>query len=275
MNLYKLRAAAGARADAELRRTSAWATKLIADRVGDRIGMWFGAGYPRSGTTLLCHLMAGYLDLPFVRHYRLPVAMPCVIHSHWRPVPPPSRSIYIVRDGRDVMVSRYFYEVRKLESARNPRSRRLRKERFTYLYGESADLTDARLNLAKFIDAEMRRPILTGVNWSTHVQHWLDAQSDRIAVVRYEDLVADAVDTLGPVFEQLTGEQSDREYLRATAQRFDFLHQAKRSQSEFRRAAYMRKGTVGDWRNYFTPEASEIFRAFAGAMLDRLGYDKV
>lgn len=232
--------------------------------------MWYGAGYPKSGTTWLCNLMSSYLDVPFVRNYRLPVLMPCVVHSHWLPSVRMPRTIYIVRDGRDVLVSRYFFEVRAVREPRNPRGGRLRRERFARLYGSAVDLDDIAANLPRFVEDEMTAPQLTGVNWPTHVTRWLDIASERVAVVRYEQLRADVPGTLAPAFEQLTGAPADREYLQLAAERFDFAGQARRSDP--RAGAFMRKGSVGDWRNHFTPEAAEIFRQHAGDVLARLGY---
>ncbi|MBK8050880.1 MAG: sulfotransferase domain-containing protein [Anaerolineales bacterium] len=37
---------------------------------------------------------------------------------------------------------------------------------------------------------------------------------------------------------------------------------------------HYRKGVVGDWRNYFTPQVTAAFRARYGALLIQLGYEK-
>lgn len=262
------RAIGNARIDAQLRRVAARTTKTIADRFGERIGIWYGAGYPRSGTTWLCQLMSSYLDIPFVRRYRLPVLMPCVVHSHWLPgrrLPP---TIYVVRDGRDVLVSRYFFEARAVVAPRNPRGGRMRRERFDRLYGPSVDLHDVRGNLARFVEDELTDPQLTGVNWAQHVARWL--ARPEAAIVRYEQLRADTVEALAPAFEQLTGQPADRDLLRLAAERFDFARQQPLAAADG--GLLLRSGAVGDWRRYFTAEATEIFARHAGAQLRELGY---
>lgn len=261
----------GPRVDAQLRRMSARVTKSIADRAGARLGMWYGAGYPKSGTTWLCNLMSSYLDIPFVRSYRLPVLMPCVVHSHWLPgerLPP---TIYIVRDGRDVLVSRYFFDARAVRAPRNPRGGRMRRARFDRLYGPHVDLDDIAANLPKFIEDEMTAPQLTGVNWTEHVRRWLARPSDQVAVVRYEQLRADVGDALAPAFAQLTGQPVDRDYLRLAADRFDFRTQARRNDARGD-TTLMRAGAVGDWRQHFTAEARETFDRYAGDLIAELGY---
>lgn len=249
-------------------------TKVLAELVGARVGMWFGAGYPRSGTTWLCHLMSGYLDIPFVRRYRLPVLMPCVVHSHWLPSARTPRTLYVVRDGRDVVVSRYFYEARAVVDPQNSRGGRLRRERFHRLYGPDVDLDDVTGNLPRFIEDEMRAPQLTGVSWPDHVRRWLDRPQDQVAVVRYESLAEDAVATLAPAFEQLTGVPVDRDYLCLTAERFAFGRQAARVRQgdQGDSAGFLRRGVVGDWRRHFSAEASEVFQQYAGDLLAELDY---
>jgi hypothetical protein len=261
----------GPRLDAQLRRASARATKTIADRAGMRLGMWYGAGYPKSGTTWLCNLMSSYLDVPFVRNYRLPVLMPCVVHSHWLPSHRVPRTIYIVRDGRDVLVSRYFYEARAVRAPRNPRGGRLRLERFNRLYGPQVDLDDISANLPKFIADEMTAPQLTGANWPEHVRRWLAVPGERVAVVRYELLHADVCAGLGPAFEQLTGQPTDRDYLGLAAARFEFAAQARRNHLRAD-TTLMRAGAVGGWRDHFTDEARAIFDRHAGDLLRELDY---
>jgi hypothetical protein len=242
----------------------------LAERYGVRLGMWFGAGYPRSGTTYLCQLMSSCLDLPLVREYRLPVLMPCVVHSHWLPGRASVPTVYVVRDGRDVVVSRYFYEVNSVTRARNPRGAADRRRRFERLYGRDANLSDAAANLPAFIEAEMTKPQLTGVSWPEHVRRWLAVPGDHVAVVRYEDLVADTAATLGSALDKVAGGTIDRDYVRLAGERFDAEWQRRREAASHAETAP--EQTPSGWRHYFTPEATDVFDRFAGDELRRLGY---
>jgi hypothetical protein len=37
---------------------------------------------------------------------------------------------------------------------------------------------------------------------------------------------------------------------------------------------FMRKGQIGDWKNYFSEENLRLFEAKYGFLMDRLGYER-
>jgi hypothetical protein len=51
----------------------------------------------------------------------MPLACQCVIQNHWLYHPGLRRVFYLYRDGRDVVVSHYFFLLRRIQ--RNPRGR--------------------------------------------------------------------------------------------------------------------------------------------------------
>lgn len=255
----------------QLRRVSARTTKEIVLRRGGSLGMYLGCGYPKSGTVWLCQLMAAHMGLPYPREYQLPVMMPAVIHTHWtydRRFPP---TAYIMRDGRDLMVSLYFYSVRAMGMAKSPsRVKRLR-ELFTHLYGPNADVDDIRGNLPKFIEHEMTSPRAThGTSWPEHVGDWVGR--DNVVVTSYEALLRDTPGELHRVVSELTSQEQDPVLAQLAAQRFEFKRASGRSSGTEDRSSFLRKGVSGDWTNNFTQEAGEVFDAFAGNALVKHGY---
>lgn len=54
---------------------------------------------------------------------------------------------------------------------------------------------------------------------------------------------------------------------------FSFAKQAGRKPSKEDKSSFLRKGTTGDWRNYFTPEAAEVFDHYCGDALIAAGYE--
>lgn len=258
-------------ADEQLRRVAAKATHEIVLRRGDDLGVWVGCGYPKSGTVWLCQLMSAYLDKPYPREYQSPIMMPAVIHAHWpwdQRLPP---TVYVIRDGRDVMVSLYFHQVRMFSNRTNPRRTRALRERFRRLYGIGFDPCDIRANLPNFIDFEMsERDTLRGWNWAEHVRNWADR--DRVAQVRYEALLADTESELHRAMVQLDAPRQDRQLARLAADRYDFALSSGRTDNAEDRSSFLRKGVAGDWRQHFTKEAAEVFDSHAGDVLEDCGY---
>ncbi|MBA2767690.1 MAG: sulfotransferase domain-containing protein [Sporichthyaceae bacterium] len=263
---------AGRLVDEQLRRVSARATKSVARHYGRRLGMWQGCGYPKSGTVWLCQLLGSYLELPYPRRYRMPIAMASVIHTHWLPFPQLPPTMYIVRDGRDVMLSLYHYESRLASSTRNPSAARTRTERFRRVLGPRADLRDVSANLPRFIESQLESPSWVEAAWPQHVQAWLDVPRGMVAIVRYEDLRHDVGAALGPPLARLLGEPVDEQALQIAATRFGFARQQDRTKRPAEERAFLRQGEPGEWKTYFTAEACTIFDQAAAPVLDQLGY---
>lgn len=260
------------RVEEQLRRAAAHTTRSVLLRRGSSLGMYMGCGYPKSGTVWLCQLLAAHLALPYPREYQLPIMMPAVIHSHWAYDSRFPSTAYIVRDGRDLMVSFYFYSVRALSMNKSPRRIRHIHNLFTHLYGPNYNVDDVAANLPTFIEHEMTSPRVThGFPWPLHIEDWADR--DNVTYTSYEALLSDTPNELHRVVSQLTGDEPDRLRSELAAQRFDFNRTSGRSSGHEDRTSFLRKGVSGDWRNHFTQEAGEVFDSFAGEALVHHGYE--
>ena len=102
------------RLEQQLARVSERANRGIAQRWGARFPFYYVAEFPRSGGTWFTHLLAHALEVPFPKNSRMPHAMECVLHLHWPYSPRCNRPFYVVRDGRDVAASAWFYFKRSL-----------------------------------------------------------------------------------------------------------------------------------------------------------------
>ena len=252
---------------AELRRQiAATLTHATALRRGRNLDMWIGCGYPRSGTVWLCQLMSIYLDKPYPRDYQSPITMSSVIHAHWLydcRIPP---TVYITRDGRDVLVSLYFYQIRMLSIPRNPRRTKQLKGIFHSLYGSTFDPQDIRANLPKFIEYEMTHRLgFRLATWPEHVREW--SEKPHVAQVTYEQLLADTAGELHKAMLDLDTPAAKLELAELAARRYDFALASGRTDRSEDRGDFMRKGIAGDWRNHFTREAGEVFDYYAGDVL--------
>jgi hypothetical protein len=257
----------------KLRRGSSKVTHQIALRRGDSLGMWIGCGYPKSGTSWLCNLMGTALGLPFAKDSQLPVMMPAVLHGHWRydrRLPP---SLYIRRDGRDVVVSMYHFWVRGTRMTKNPKFRRTLTNFFLELYGPGFDPADVHGNLPRFIEYQMTAaPTTHGMTWQEHIADWWDCP--RVGHLTYEELLTDTAGTLWRALAQASGSEPDREMTELAALRHDFARSSGRKRGEQHLGSFLRKGVAGDWRNQFTREAGEVFDSFAGDALVEFGYEQ-
>lgn len=114
--------------------------------------------------------------------------------------------------------------------------------------------------------------------WSSHAESWLsDDVPFPVHRVRYEDLQADAVRTLLPVFEAL-GLPCTAEQLRDAVERVRFDRmQEWESSHRFREVSphtphFFRSGKAGGWRQQLTGSCLADLEADHGAMMTRLGY---
>lgn len=270
---YDSPAPGNSRMEEQLRRFSAHATHSIAKHFGRRIGIWVGCGYPKSGTVWLCQLMGSVLDLPYTQNYLLPVAMPSVVHAHWEYSAKLPKCIYIVRDGRDVMVSYYHYRMKSLDGHRNPGIARKLMPIFTKHLGKDFKSADIQVNLPRFLELELGGKLSSVRTWPDHVRQWTTPRHENVGLVRYEDLLQDGPKALGDAFEQVLGKRFEPWILETAIRRFDFDRRSGRSRGDEDTEAFMRKGIAGDWKSSFTKEAREVFDRYAGDVLIEMNYE--
>jgi hypothetical protein len=222
--------------------------------------------YPKSGASWLVGMLGDALHLPkrdiYVAHdFRVfdltnhpwytesPAGwLPdgCVIKSH---EPPASKKldfdasfVHLVRDGRDVVVSKYFYE--KDFCVRNGLT-------------ESFD--------EPFEDYLVR----VGTEWRDYVFSWLDTSNE---FYKYESLLSDTSTYLARILKELALPIS-REAIECAV--------AANTKAKFRESlgrvfqynTFVRKGIAGDWHNHFSRVHRERFKRVAGDALVRLRYE--
>ena len=198
----------GAALSEQARRVAARSTKHVLLRRGRELEMFVGCGFPKSGTVWLCQLLGTALGVPYPREYRSPIAMSSIIHAHWRFDPRFPPAAYIRRDGRDVMVSLYFYYVRAMALTGKPARARNIRDMFTSIYGPRFDPEAVRDNLPRFVETQMQGPRGSdGLAWHEHVADWWGRPG--VSQVAYEDLLSDPVREVGRMTAEL-GRAIDR-----------------------------------------------------------------
>lgn len=224
--------------------------------------------YPKSGGTWLVSMLGSACGMPcrdiyVSKNYQafevrrhpwylniqdgLDLPRRCVIKSHELPGSQltnfDARFLHLVRDGRDVVVSRFFYE--RDFCVKNGIYKR---------FDESFDSYVPRI----------------AAEWRTFVHTWL-MRSQRF--YRYEDFLHDPFSTLRRVLKDLEFDASDQIVTEAVeANSSERLKQAL--SRTFEHNTFVRKATSGDWRNYFEERHVAAFDKAAGEVLALLGYDR-
>lgn len=228
--------------------------------------MTFVFGYPKSGTTWGCQLIADCIEKPFPRYNLFPTACPAVIHGHETISPKLIDAAYIVRDGRDAIVSLYVQLALQIPpSGKAPRS-------ISKYFPPVVDSKDYATNFPRFIKEVSLNPFAAPINWSEHVARSIREAAPNQPVIKYEDLLSEnAAQVLADAVAQLTGKEPDLNRAKESLDRYAFKKQVNKPTVES--PTFMNKGKAGNWRNYFTREAAQVFADTMGQGLIAAGYE--
>ena len=150
--------------------------------------------------------------------------------------PDPAPALYIVRDGRDAVVSQAHFVAERGVAA----YRGLSFER----------------RLARLTGAGMR----PYGHWSGNVRRWTDRRAP-VAILRFEDLLRDPAAVVAGACAELEVPLGEPD---GEVPSFDYLH--KRVPILFRR------GVVGAWRDEMPAHLEERFWQIHGTQMEALGY---
>ena len=183
------------------------------------------------------------------------------------------RYIWIVRDGRDVAVSWTIHQVRRgrevIEaSVRSPAQRHLLG--LVDLFAANPNLFDEQPELLLADEACVRE---IARDWSNRLRCDLVAAAEmespesdsRLLRVRYEELHADPGMQQERLYRFLELDPAEAAPVSAETQTAPGFSQSDPT-------SFLRKGQIGDWRNYFTDQARAWFHDVAGDALVRAGY---
>lgn len=165
-------------------------------------------------------------------------------------------TLFIYRDLRDVAVSAAFHAI----SEEDERFLHPGKELFRNM-DSFEDVLEAIIVGVDVYDGLFDR-------WELYAP-WLE-QRDWVSLIRFEDILSDPVPVASAILKHLT---SSVGFL------FDpedhmLLAEAMAKQIQDHNTATFRKGTSGEWRKYFTPRITKLFKERAGDWLARLGYEE-
>lgn len=170
------------------------------------------------------------------------------MHNPHDPIFP--RVVYTVRDPRAVTVSYYHY----------------------CRYVGSIDLN---LSLEEFVDQDIHHH---NIPWDVHVEQWLEHPDSSLLLVKYEDMIDDAVGQLSRIMS-FAGMNIDQEKINFAARAADFkkIRAERERKSIFhpngdRNESFYRKGKKDSWREELPAESHELLLSRFGETMKKMGY---
>jgi len=183
---------------------------------------------------------------------------------------PDAKLVYIVRDGRDVLISERFRNFVEESSFLGVEDKRI----IEALRKDQGQFTDGTRSI--FTESFIRR-VASG--WVQNLQETEDEARKLFGAnyfgMRYEDLLSMPFEEMTKLWEFLGVRQIDKsldgEIKAEMGSNPDEEWQAKRNEGI---ASFLPKGQAGNWQRLFTPRDKSIFKETAGEMLVRWNYEK-
>jgi len=227
----------------------------------------FVAAYPRSGSTWLRFLLAELLSGQGSQFGTVNELIPQVgHHQRSRPILPGGgrlikthesyrsqyrRTVYLVRDARDVALSEHAYQTA-----------------LGIFHGGFDQY------LVSFLSGNVN-----GYGaWHKHVASWLDSplvSTGNLLLVKFDDLRLKTAATLKSILDFLNVEIDGNVIHSAVEANSLERMRAKEKHSPQRaskRGQFVRSGAVGGWRERYSPDQLALVDRYAGTQLRRLGY---
>ena len=182
---------------------------------------------------------------------------------------PDAKLVYIVRDGRDMLISERFRNLVEESKFLKAEDKHLVDE----LRNDQTPFTNGTRSI--FTESVIRR---VGGGWVKNLQE-IDEEGRKLFganyySLRYEDLLARPFEEMQKLWSFL-GVQADQSLERAIVDEMssnpDEEWQAKRNEDI---AAFLPKGQAGNWQRVFTARDKSLFKEVAGDMLIKWKYEK-
>ncbi|KAI5611996.1 sulfotransferase family 2, cytosolic sulfotransferase 3 [Silurus asotus] len=156
-----------------------------------------------------------------------------------------AKVIYISRNPKDIVVSSFHFH-RMASFLRDPGT------------------------FEEFVDKFLAGEVIFG-KWTDHVKCWNNTDlGDRILYITYEEMIQDLHGALERILHFL-GKHMSKDVLKRVCEHCEFKSMKQNNMSNYslvpqtimdnEKSPFLRKGIVGDWKNYFSPELELKFNA--------------
>ncbi len=226
----------------------------------------FLASYPKSGNTWTRFLIAHLLKKEPVKYSELETFIPSmyrslekinqaksrrIIKTHHADISNLPKVLYIVRDGRDALVSYYHF------------------------------FQDTKNFKGTFEDFYWHKKNTAIGEWGIHVKKAFEFQSknpSKILVIKYESLLMDTAMLLSQIADFLSVPYND-DIINFSVQQSSFGQLKKKQEQQEgididgKKVNFFRKGTSNQWQGYFKEKELNHFYSTNKNVLTRLGYE--
>lgn len=168
---------------------------------------------------------------------------------------PGKASVFIYRDPRDQLVSHVFY-AKDIHEGHGMHD----------YYNNVLTSMEERLNVA--IEGCKLPGLGLPTVWERYAEHFGWFERDDVLCVKFEDLILNRDRTLGELLDYI--ESFGVDFTISRPQAIEILGQTIKPQ----KSGTFRKGQPGNWQEHFTEENKRRFKAVAGDLLTRLGYEE-
>ena len=241
--------------------------------------------YPRSGGNWLLKMLSAYLKMPYRDLDRKPETLQekilyylfntpkiarfnqqrtrCpfsyIIKTHLFLGHKYKKNIYCIRDGRDVLVSYYYYQkdfVRKYDGLNPP-------------FPFNDNLPD-RAQFFRYLKYRFSTNDYPYLNWTEHLEKALGEEN--FIFIKYEDLKKDTFRTFVDLLHQL-GVSVNHGRAKIICEEQSFENQKRKlKQIDHNLSLHLRRGEVGRWTELFTEKSYDYFIGKAEKIMKQLGY---
>ena len=206
--------------------------------------------YPKSGGTWLSQIISEYFEIPFARN-QMPLLKKSLIHGHYLPnygiINNINPIIFLIRDGRDVMVSLYHQYL-----ILNDKNKLNQKD--IYYYRSKLKFEDyncVKDNLPKFMEfifthkpSKFQHFTYMG-NWNSYNQKWFSWYRygyKNIHIIKYESMLNDTSTTISQLLKSIGEQNVKKAKLKQIIHKYSFINQSKRIPGVEDKSSFLRKG---------------------------------